>query len=141
MDDGDVNGQNELIRLRTRTGHQILMHNSQDLIYIANSKGTAWIEMTSAGKIDIYAADSVSIHSEKDFNFRADRDINLEAGRNINVRAGKNMETNVTGYNYLVVDGEQKIAVRGSHNETIGCLLYTSPSPRDGLLSRMPSSA
>ena len=27
------------------------------------------------------------------------------------------------------------------HNEKNGCLLYTSPSPRDGLLSRMPSSA
>ena len=27
----------------------------------------------------------------------------------------------------------------GSHLDT--CLLYTSPSPRDGLLSRMPSSA
>ena len=26
-------------------------------------------------------------------------------------------------------------------NESKGCLLYTSPSPRDGLLSRMPSSA
>ena len=26
-------------------------------------------------------------------------------------------------------------------NYTYGCLLYTSPSPRDGLLSRMPSSA
>ena len=25
--------------------------------------------------------------------------------------------------------------------ENIPCLLYTSPSPRDGLLSRMPSSA
>ena len=25
--------------------------------------------------------------------------------------------------------------------ETSDCLLYTSPSPRDGLLSRMPSSA
>ena len=25
--------------------------------------------------------------------------------------------------------------------EAAGCLLYTSPSPRDGLLSRMPSSA
>ena len=24
---------------------------------------------------------------------------------------------------------------------TMNCLLYTSPSPRDGLLSRMPSSA
>ena len=28
-----------------------------------------------------------------------------------------------------------------SNNNYIGCLLYTSPSPRDGLLSRMPSSA
>ena len=26
-------------------------------------------------------------------------------------------------------------------DEFISCLLYTSPSPRDGLLSRMPSSA
>ena len=25
--------------------------------------------------------------------------------------------------------------------DVIDCLLYTSPSPRDGLLSRMPSSA
>ena len=31
----------------------------------------------------------------------------------------------------------------GVHYDTIptNCLLYTSPSPRDGLLSRMPSSA
>ena len=27
------------------------------------------------------------------------------------------------------------------HAQDIPCLLYTSPSPRDGLLSRMPSSA
>jgi len=120
MDDGDVNGQNELVRIRTRTGHQILMHNSQDLIYIGNSKGTAWIELTSNGKIDIFAQDSVSIHTEQDFNFRADRDINFEAGRNIHVRAGKNMETNITGYNYLTVDQDQKISVRGKHDETIG---------------------
>ena len=28
-----------------------------------------------------------------------------------------------------------------SHAHSWNCLLYTSPSPRDGLLSRMPSSA
>ena len=27
------------------------------------------------------------------------------------------------------------------NNDSLSCLLYTSPSPRDGLLSRMPSSA
>ena len=34
------------------------------------------------------------------------------------------------------------IASKGTSNyDIIACLLYTSPSPRDGLLSRMPSSA
>lgn len=120
MDDGDVNGQNELVRLRTRTGHQILLHNSQDLIYIGNSKGTAWIELTSNGKIDIFAQDSISIHTENDFNFRADRDINLEAGRNIHIRADNNMETNVCGYHFLTIDKESKISIKGSRDETVG---------------------
>lgn len=85
---GDPNiPYNEYFRIRTRTGHQLLMHNSEDLIYIGNSQGTTWIELTSNGKIDIYAADSVSIHTQTDLNIRADRDINLEAGRNINIKA------------------------------------------------------
>ena len=38
--------------------------------------------------------------------------------------------------------GLGKGADRVRHSAYIeGCLLYTSPSPRDGLLSRMPSSA
>ena len=32
-------------------------------------------------------------------------------------------------------------ALRDTDNDGKACLLYTSPSPRDGLLSRMPSSA
>ena len=32
-------------------------------------------------------------------------------------------------------------AARVDHSTDETCLLYTSPSPRDGLLSRMPSSA
>ena len=31
--------------------------------------------------------------------------------------------------------------IEGGKRRIDGCLLYTSPSPRDGLLSRMPSSA
>lgn len=78
---------NEYFRVRTRTGHQILLHNSEDLIYIGNAKGTTWIELTSNGKIDIFAEDSISIHTQNDLNIRADRDINLEAGRNLNFRS------------------------------------------------------
>ena len=120
MDDGDVNGQNELVRIRTRTGHQILLHNSQDLIYIANSKGTAWIEMTSAGKLDIYAADSVSIHTEADFNFRADRDVNIEAGRDINMNAFGGMSINAIDRFYLLCNNDGKITLNGNANITSG---------------------
>jgi hypothetical protein len=119
MDDGDPKGLNELVRIRTRTGHQILMHNSSDLIYIANSKGTAWIELTSNGKIDIYAQDSVSIHTEADFNFRADRDINIEAGRNINMNSVNNLNINARNNFNLVVNKEGKILVNGNLEQTI----------------------
>jgi hypothetical protein len=45
-------------------------------------------------------------------------------------------DSNVFGLNILRVDFSGHVSIRDS-----SCLLYTSPSPRDGLLSRMPSSA
>ena len=39
-------------------------------------------------------------------------------------------------------DGKYEVDdARCNDGKTYDCLLYTSPSPRDGLLSRMPSSA
>ena len=40
-----------------------------------------------------------------------------------------------------MVPVEQRADLTYCGNHDHGCLLYTSPSPRDGLLSRMPSSA
>ena len=34
-----------------------------------------------------------------------------------------------------------RVAAANALSDIYACLLYTSPSPRDGLLSRMPSSA
>ena len=49
------------------------------------------------------------------------------------------------GVAYSAQDRNNPVVVdpfaRDSKYGTITCLLYTSPSPRDGLLSRMPSSA
>ena len=58
----------------------------------------------------------------------------------INVKANPKIEEFGPGdsvkVNYRVREGE-----RERIQAFQGCLLYTSPSPRDGLLSRMPSSA
>lgn len=110
---------NELIRLRTRTGHQILLHNSEDLIYIGNSRGTAWIELTSDGKIDIFSADSISVRTKQDFNFRCDRDFNLDVGRNFNIKVGGEMHTRVCKDSVLIVDANQKIEIKNRKDETV----------------------
>jgi len=110
----------EYIRLRTRTGHQLLLHTSEDLIYIGNSRGTSWIEMSSDGKIDIFAEDSISIHTKQDFNFYADRDFNFEAGRNINMKAsavhetgGGNFRVDTEANTRFFVKGDTKITTEG----------------------------
>ena len=111
----------EYFRVRTRTGHQILMHNSEDLIYIANARGTAWIELTSNGKIDIYAQDSISVHTQQDLNIRAARDINLEAGRNINMRteSGKWHVEIATDMEFLI-NNDSKLTVGANLDILVG---------------------
>ena len=114
-DDGDVTiPHNEMLRLKTRTGHQILMHNSEDLIYIGNGAGTAWVELTSNGKIDIFSEDSISVRTKQDFNFKADRDINFQADRDINLKAKKNITQEAeTGSFQLLVGLNSKITTSG----------------------------
>jgi hypothetical protein len=109
---------NEHFRIRTRTGHQLLFHNSEDLIYIGNSRGTAWIEFTSDGKIDIYAEDSINIRTKQDFNFVADRDFNIEVGRNFNLKVNGEMHTHVIKDHILIVDENQKIHIKMDVDKT-----------------------
>lgn len=119
--DGDPTiPHNELVRIRTRTGHQILLHNSEDLIYIGNASGTSWIELSSNGKIDIFAQDSISIHTKQDMNFYADRDINMEAGRNINVKAsGTNTTGSVTGRIQVESAGDRNVIVGKNYKVSV----------------------
>ena len=44
-------------------------------------------------------------------------------------------------FHLLLQLGKKEISRITKTAHDYGCLLYTSPSPRDGLLSRMPSSA
>jgi hypothetical protein len=119
VEQGETGGKkdiphNELFRIRTRTGHQILLHNSEDLIYIGNARGTTWIELTSNGKIDIYAQDSVSVHTDQDLNFTATRDINLTAGQNINFNAGGTLNQQSTGQFNIRAGAAGKIYAAGN---------------------------
>ena len=57
----------------------------------------------------------------------------------------KTEDVNFPYDDFASMDYESHVFGQKSYNGVAiiskGCLLYTSPSPRDGLLSRMPSSA
>jgi len=93
MDDGDLYGDSQLLRLRSAGGHQILMNDTDEILYIINNKGTAWLEFTPKGSINIYSGDSLNIRSEMDLNFHADGNVNINAGSTLRMYAGASIES------------------------------------------------
>ena len=79
MDDGDLAGQDQLFRIRTATGHQIMMNDTGETIHIMHANGQTWIEMGAEGTVDVYASNSVNIRSQGEINMHATRDININS--------------------------------------------------------------
>lgn len=87
MDDGDLLGRDQLIRLRTAMGHQILMSDDGQCLHIIHANGQSWIEMGKEGTIDMYATNSVNIRTQGDLNLHADNNININAAKALNISA------------------------------------------------------
>jgi hypothetical protein len=86
MDDGEGS---EYIALKTRSGAQIRIDETNGMIYLINRDGTGWIQIDAEGNGDIFCANDLSMRALRDLNIRADRDVNIEAGRNVNLKATK----------------------------------------------------
>lgn len=92
MDDGSVDGENAMIRLRTSKGHQITMSDSGNFFYIIHANGQTWLEFGVEGTVDVYSTNSINLRTKGDINLHADRDINMFAGRDFAVKAVRNMD-------------------------------------------------
>ena len=102
MDDGDLVGKDQLVRIRTAQGHMIMMNDAAQTLFIMHANGQSYIELGKEGTIDMYSTNSVNIRTQGDLNLHADRNINLHAGKdgtgdlNIhaeNIRMESNKET------------------------------------------------
>ena len=102
MDDGDEGGENRLTRIRTASGHQLLMHDTEGVVYIANASGKAFIEMNADGKVSIYATDGISMRTEGDFNLHSDRNIQFHAKEKIKFTAEEDVVLNAEKYIYAM---------------------------------------
>ena len=93
MDDGDIIGRDQLVRIRTALGHQILMSDDGQTLMILHSNGQSYIELGKEGTVDIFSTNSFNVRTQGDINLHADRNINIHAMENLNIQA-KNIQTN-----------------------------------------------
>ena len=98
FDDGYINSdnnlENSLIRFRTRLGSQILIDDTQGVIYFITKNGKVWVELSerNEGNLDVYSLGNISLHSEKgNINLKSGNDINIQASRNVNIRSDSDM--------------------------------------------------
>lgn len=143
MDDGDIVGRDQLIRLRTSMGHQILMSDDGQCLHIIHSNGQSWIELGKEGTIDMYAMNSLNVRTQGDLNFHADRNINIHAKKTLNINAESinvNSEkdtnfrtgTNFSGYTMgkytIKVDGAMSHASSGEASYASTNITYINGS-------------
>ena len=109
----------------TRTGNWYCWTNSPGL-----QVGTAGLAFTVADpQMDIKVWD---LDQDKDVTGKS-----VPAGQKLTFRIETNTYSIASRWRLLTPVWNTNV----DNNTYYGCLLYTSPSPRDGLLSRMPSSA
>ena len=73
MDDGsELDGTDQLMRLRTSGGHQILMNDTEKVLYIASATGQQWLEFSPNGSINIYGAAGFNLRSQGPINMHSD---------------------------------------------------------------------
>ena len=129
MDDGDLIGNDRLVRIRTALGHQILMSDDGQTLFIIHSNGQSYIELGKEGTIDMFATNSVNIRTQGDLNLHADNNININATNDLNIsadnlnintendfsfRAGANFKGYTLGTYTIKVDGAMSMGAGGS---------------------------
>lgn len=111
------------VRVKTAEGHQIILDDANERIYVSTALGKSWIELDQDGHVHVYGAESISVRAGEDLNLYADRDINLEAGRGIHAKTLKgdvrvssaaNLHLSSVGNSVLTACGKFDISAENS---------------------------
>jgi hypothetical protein len=79
---------NSRIKLRTTAGHQIILDDTNERIYVNTYEGKSWIELDRNGNIDVYSDKRISMRAKKDINFSTDESFRVKAKKGIFMYAG-----------------------------------------------------
>lgn len=131
MDDGDSAGVDRLIRLRTAAGHQILMNDTEQVLYIASSSGAQWMEFSADGSFNVYAKSAVNIRTEGILNLQGDAAVIINSGgpvqihgdAGVSVSSEASVSVSAMGTASITADLALSLTGVGAVNLTSGAVL------------------
>lgn len=88
--------ENCRMRFRTTSGHQIILDDTNERIYIATAKGNNYIEMDQNGNIDIHSDRRISVHATKDINFETEGAFRVKAAKGIHMQTDMDFRVQAT---------------------------------------------
>lgn len=150
MDDRDNNCR---MRLRTTSGHQIILDDTNERIYISTAQGKTWIEIDEKGTIDIFSEQDFSVRAKGDINFKTDKafrvtaeegihmssygEMRLRASEDLHIRTDKvlrlrslgEMRLDAQANFHLITKTSARITAGSTLNLTSGANMMLSASP------------
>lgn len=109
MDDGDLQGNDTLVRIRTAKGHQITMSDDGDAFYIIHANGQTWLEFGKQGTVDVYSTNSINLRTEGVLNFHADQGINMYSGKDIKIKS--KTSTFIDSVENIILNSEKSLTI------------------------------
>jgi hypothetical protein len=151
MDDGDESGKDQLMRLRTTGGHQILMNDTENVLYIASATGNQWLEFSKNGQINVYGAAGFNLRTQGVLNLHSDVLMNLSAPNikmtavgndkvplgSISMATSGNFSASAVGMASLKCNGQLSLSAVGRATLVAGGLLNLSSALKTSVFGGM----
>lgn len=114
---------NTRMRLRTTSGNQVILDDTNERIYVSTAKGKTWVELDQVGNVDIYADRNVSVNAKGDINYSTEQTFRVKA------KEGIHMHT----------DGEYRVRANDKISFNSGTTLHITSEDTDIMTNKQTS--
>lgn len=96
--------ENEFIRLRTRSGVQILLHETDGYVFMISKNGGSWFQVGDDG-ISFYSENGFNLRTSGAYNIHSDGVLNIDAEGTLNIVSQKDILMHAKGSIHMAADG------------------------------------
>lgn len=108
MDDREENCR---MRFRTTAGHQILLDDTNERVYVMTAEGNNWFEMDQAGNIEFYTSGKFAVRAEGDINFTSDSTVRILGRQGVHIKSDTDVRIESTTDTHVKVGTNLNILV------------------------------